>query len=203
MRVLAIFCLALVASVCCRADEKEVVAELNLARTQPQKYAKLVEEFRRRFNDKDKRIYVNSAGQRIKTKEGLPAVDEAIALLRKQEPVPELTLSKGLSLAALDHVKDIGPAGITGHDGTDKSKPAQRMARHGKVNRMSGENISFGPSKARDIVMQLIIDDGVPNRGHRANIYKREFKTVGIAIGPHKTYRTMCVMDFADAFKDK
>ena len=51
--------------------------------------------------------------------------------------------------------------------------------------------------------MQLIIDDGVASRGHRTNIYNPDFKTVGIAIGDHKVYGNMCVMDFADAVAEK
>ena len=180
--------------------EKAVLDELNIARTQPQKCATFVEEFKRGFkNDKS---YVRH-GVNMITKEGVAAVDEAIAFLKKQNPIGAMTISRGLSLAARDHVNDIGPKGITGHGGSDKSQPADRMNRHGKFRRTAGENISFGPDEARQIVMQLIVDDGVPGRGHRTNIFKADYRTVGIAIGPHKTFRNMCVMDFADQFRDK
>jgi uncharacterized protein YkwD len=51
--------------------------------------------------------------------------------------------------------------------------------------------------------MQLIIDDGVASRGHRVNIFKKDYKVVGIAVGPHKKYGEMCAMDFAGGFVDK
>ena len=180
--------------------EKAVLDELNLARTQPQKYAVFLEEFRKDFHtDKSFRRH----GVNMITKEGVAAVDEAIAFLKKQKPIGAMTLSRGLSQAARDHASDIGPKGVVGHAGSDKSQPADRMNRHGKFRRTAGENIAFGPDEARQIVMQLIVDDGVPSRGHRQNIFQDAFRTVGIAIGPHKTFRNVCVMDFADSFQDK
>ena len=41
----------------------------------------------------------------------------------------------------------------------------------------------------------MLIDDGVPNRGHRKNLWGN-FKKVGIASGPHKTYKHLSVIDF-------
>jgi uncharacterized protein YkwD len=89
-----------------------------------------------------------------------------------------------------------------GHDGSDGSTPAQRTERYGKWEKTTGENIAFGGDKARDIVVQLIVDDGVAGRGHRANIFNADYRTVGVAIGSHKTYQHMCVIDFAGGFHD-
>jgi uncharacterized protein YkwD len=181
-------------------DEKAVVDELTLARTKPQEYAKFLEDFKKLFKDKS---IVRVDGRNIQTKEGIAAVDEAIAFLKKAKPISPMTGSRALALAARDHVKDTGPKGVTGHTGTDKSQFSDRIARYGKTKRTSGENIAYGPNDARAIVMQLIIDDGVANRGHRTNIFNPDFKIVGIAIGGHKTYGSMCVMDFADQIQEK
>lgn len=182
------------------AQEDKVLAELNLARQQPKKYAGFLEQHRKRFVD-DK-VY-KAAGSRIMTQEGRSAVDEAIEFLKKAKPVGALTMSKGLSKAAADHVRDIGKSGATSHDGSDGSAPADRMSRYGEWKQTCGENLSFGPKDAREIVMQLIIDDGVPGRGHRDNIFNSGYRVVGLSVGPHGKYGNMCAMDFAGGFSER
>jgi uncharacterized protein YkwD len=60
-----------------------------------------------------------------------------------------------------------------------------------------GENIAYGTTGGKDIVLQLIIDDGVASRGHRTNIFKPEFLIVGSWTSTHGTYGTETVMDYA------
>ena len=175
--------------------EAAVLQELNLARTNPAAYAGYVEQHKRDFKNNN---MVLVDGLWIKTVEGIPAVDEAIGYLRKVAPAPALSASGLLVLAARDHVNDIGPKGMTGHEGSDGSRPTERIRRHGKPNSATGENIAFRPATARSIVVQLIVDDGIPDRGHRHTIFDPDFRVAGVAIGPHKNYGRMCVIDFAD-----
>jgi uncharacterized protein YkwD len=65
------------------------------------------------------------------------------------------------------------------------------------------ENIAYGGTSARQVIIYLLIDDGVQDRGHRKNFIQPEFKTVGVSVGFHPEYKTMCVMDFAGFFVDK
>ena len=163
---------------------EQVLAEINLARTQPQQYAQIVA--------------AQSAGYR--GIEGDRAVTEAINFLHKAHPLQALASSAGMSSSALSHVLDMGPSGARGHKGSNGSQPWDRMARFGRWIGQAGENIDYGMHDARSVVVRLIVDDGVRDRGHRKNIFNRGFTVAGAASGYHATYGAMCVIDFAGAF---
>ncbi len=177
-----------------------VLRELNAARTRPAAYIALLRDYRSHIHG-GMLEYPDQTPVRLN--EGTRAVDEAIAFLKRQEPLDPLALSKGLSAAARDLAADQGKTGGTGHAGSDGSSPPTRMSRHGKWLRTAGENCAYGPEDARQIVIQLIVDDGVPSRGHRANIFNPAFKVVGVAVGPHPRYRFVSVMDFAGGYREK
>lgn len=48
-----------------------------------------------------------------------------------------------------------------------------------------GENIRFGSNEPTEIIINLLIDDGVEARGQRKNILNKEFKYVGAALAGH------------------
>jgi len=179
--------------------EQEVLDELNLVRTNPKRYAEFLSEMRPYFN-----------GNRLErpeeviliTQEGVVAVDEAIRFLRSTKPVSALKSSRGMSLAAEVHVKDQRD-GATGHTGSDGSQPWDRMNRYGTWEDKVAENISYGGNTARGVIIQLIVDDGVPGRGHRVNIFNPAYRFVGVGCGVHARFGDLCVMDFAAGYSEK
>jgi uncharacterized protein YkwD len=180
--------------------EKAVVNEMNLARTSPKEYLSLLEQFKKYYDGKLLKLPGETP---ILTKEGTSAVVEATRSLRSQKPVFPLSPSKGMTLGAKDHIRDLRTSGASQHKGSDGSQTWDRVNRYGTWQKIIGENISFGHTKARDIVMTLMIDDGVPNRGHRKNIFNPDFRVVGVAYGDHPAYRTICVITFAGGYREK
>lgn len=172
-------------SAICRADDVSVAVlqEINLARTNPHQYAQFI-----------------AADADARSKSDPRAMEEAVKFLSRAKPLPPLAFSNGLSMSAMAHVADQGSAGATGHSGTDRSSPWDRMARYGQKVGYAGENISYGVSSARQIVISLIVDAGVSGRGHRKNLFTKNYGVVGVACGAHAHYGTMCVMDFASQF---
>jgi len=182
------------------ALEQGIVKEVNLARTNPGAYASWLRGQRPYYRGTQLRRPGEVA---IRTKEGLAAVDEAIRWLEKQRPVGALDYSRGLSLAARDLVAPQGASGGFGHTGPDGSTPSERIERHGQWESVIGENVAYGQRTARDVVAAFIVDDGVPGRGHRKNLFNAAFHVMGVDCCPHSTYGTTCAITFAGGFREK
>ena len=163
-----------------RADEaaRRILAEINLARTQPQAYAAIIGR---------------SAPESC-------AANEAVRFLQKATPLPPLAHSNGLAQSAASHVADQGGTGGVGHAGRAGANSFERIAHYGQWQGAVGENIDYGSSDARAMVVRLIVDEGIVGRKHRANIFNKTYCVAGIAAGPHARYGAMCVMDFAGDF---
>lgn len=181
---IALFLAAILLPILVRASDSaaQVLAEMNLARTQPQLYAQIVARTAR------------------PGREGERAIQEAVRFLQRARPLPPLTACDGLARSAMAHVADSGARGTRGHRGTDGSHTWDRVERFGQWSGLVGENILYGPADARQAVVILIVDDGVSGRKHRANIFHKNFRVVGIASGPHATAGAILVTDFAQRF---
>ncbi|MCS6807261.1 MAG: OmpA family protein [Bacteroidota bacterium] len=163
--------------------EYQVWQEINLARTNPKKYATYIKEYAQQLH--------------YPLREGPSIIEEAISYMDTISPRPPLPLAGCLCLAARDHVNDTGPKGIWGHSGSDGSDPLSRSKRYINGYAWACENVSYGQTTPRNVVIQLLVDDGVPSRGHRQSVMYHLNKAVGIAAGTHSQYGTMCVIVFS------
>lgn len=174
--------------------EREIMAEINRARGDPRGYAAGLVTYRRYFSGKVVRYPGNPDG--LRTAEGVAAVDEAIAVLRRQPALPPVQPASLLARAARDHVEEQGPRGVTGHASANGDRVRQRLVRRGGGDYVA-EVITYGPPSATEVVRQLIVDDAVPARGHRRALYDAQWTHAGAACGPHQRYKVMCVVTFA------
>ncbi len=180
-----------------KALEQAVFDETNRLRVIPSAYVEALEERRRQFRGKVYYRPGDPAG--ILTNEGRVAVDEAMSVLRRQSPLRSLNWSEELAALARAHVADTGRRGLTGHRSSAGASFVQRVAtldNHASLS-VGAENISYGMDSGRDVVLQLVVDDGVASRGHRENLLRQRLRYSGVGCGYHRQYGSMCVVIYA------
>ncbi len=175
----------------------EVLNELNFARTQPKKYAETVLQPRLPYFNGN--TYSVPGQIPIITHEGAGAVTECINELNSTSAIEKLSIEKGLNLSAQWLADDQARTGQMGHTGSDGSNLSTRINRYGKWSYCCAENCAYGTKTAREIVAQLLIDDGVSSRGHRKNILNPKLEKVGIGYNDKNNapYGAVTVQDFA------
>lgn len=154
------------------STERDIVKYTNLARMFPKKFARIeVQNYMGSVEQPEQ--YRNSANKR-----------SLILDLNASNAAGALQPDSSLTTMASCFQLELEASGNTGHN--RKSCSEDYMA----------ENCSFGKSTAKDIVLQLLIDEGIASLGHRKNMLNPQYTKLGVAFGPHKKYRNCAVMDF-------
>jgi uncharacterized protein YkwD len=156
-------------------QEKEVIFLCNLARWD----GKL-------FSETYLKQYIDSTGA-----EKNSYVTSLFSDLKKVKKIQPLQPAEDLYKAADAHAVESGKKGSIGHQKVDF-----RFKKYAPSYNDSAENCDYGNDLAIDIVMSLLIDEDVPNKGHRKNILDKDMTHVGVSIREHKKYDYNCVMDF-------
>ena len=174
--------------------EQNLITEHSRVRQDPQSYIPMLEGHLASMDSQGN--IPNGCGPNctLLTQEGRSAVEEAISFLRNQDPVRSVNVSSDVARAAKAHARDQAD-GAVGHTSSDGTSFAERLDSFGI--KSGGENIAYGPDTARQVIMNLIIDDGVANRGHRTNIFSPRWSVAGAGCGPHAAYGTVCVINYA------
>jgi uncharacterized protein YkwD len=157
-------------------EEKKVILFMNMARHDGPLFAETFLNFYMQENHLEKNSNTKSLLRDLKK------TFDLVPLMPEQD----------LTAIAQGHALKSGEIGTTGHNGFKKRfEPLM-----GNPYTHVGENCSYGYEQAIDIVISLLIDEGVKELGHRHNILAPDFNSIGIAIRPHRSYRINCVMDF-------
>ena len=175
---------------------------INKYRANPRELARHLERLKK-YLDTSTNILSEPDKIQIQMVEGVDVFNEAINYLRALRPLEPLQWEDALAASAQEHVDDIGPKGLLLYQSSDGTEPEDRITKYGNYLESLGENIDFGPNDAIGVIVSLTLDDGEEERPHRDNLFKNDYKKIGIACGPHQTEFQMCVMDLAYDFIPK
>lgn len=103
-----------------------------------------------------------------------------------------LRSSKALTAMAKSYAISSGKKGVVGHTNFDKRFAS--LLRSGKA---IGENLAYHQDTPLDVVIDLLIDEGIFDYGHRRNILSPTFIKVGVFAAQHRDYDNVWVMEFS------
>ena len=175
---------------------------INKFRANPRELARHLEKLKK-YLDTSTNILSEPDKIQIQMVEGENVFNEAIDFLKNLRPLQPLQWDDCLAQSAQEHCDDIGPKGLLLYQSSDGTEPEDRITKYGNYIDSLGENIDFGPNDAIGVIVSLTLDDGEEERPHRDNLFKNDYKKIGIACGPHQTEFQMCVMDLAFDFIPK
>jgi uncharacterized protein YkwD len=173
--------------------EKEVFALINQVRQNPETIVPNLDNMRKFYDGK---YFINQdLKAKMATHEGVSAVNEALDFMYKQESVGSLKRNRALDLAARQMQGYLEKTGKVSAE-QENMKMGQRVKMFVKEGGLYAENISFGVVNPVNVMNQFMVSDGISHRIHRTNLMNPRFTHVGIAMGPHKDYGFVCVIQF-------
>lgn len=148
-------------------DEQNAIMYINLARMYPKDFVRIELEDASELDVKNL-SYLNSLKRE----------------LNSMLPAGAVNFDNTAYEYARCFAKESGQRGIIGH----KRKTCPRLS--------YAECCSYGVRAGWDIALQWLIDEGVPDLGHRKNCLGKNFTKIGLSIQPHKKYAVCAVADF-------
>lgn len=163
-------------------DCKEIVSQINLVRTNPSGFAKLLAQYTSPVSwsthpscvdsADPKCLFTRSDNVQFLTHDGVNGILDAIKFLNSAKPVGAVKSVDGLCLSAGILVREQGRAGEIGHTGPTGSSSQSRIFQYGLVPSDYTELVQYGAflgdGTVFDVVAQLIVGDGDAKKLHRA-----------------------------------
>ncbi len=152
------------------ALEPAILSEINRVRTNPQDYAQWLEEQRQYYDV----IWLRLPGEKaIRTNKGRKALEEAIAFLKQQQPLPPLKTSPQAAATATSELENFA----TAHN---------------------IQYFSYGRKTATGIVMGLVVDELFPDRRRRHSLLSPDAENTGVVCKPDPRYAKICAIAYSD-----
>jgi len=122
------------------------------------------------------------------------SLEKDIATLKG--PLPYLAPDAGLLQMSRLQAKDLaGRNGVISHTSSDGKNFNQRIKEAGRYT-CGAENVFSGSGNPLEALILLLIDHGVPNKGHRLNLMDPMYTLMGTSSAPFKGSRSVWVQDF-------
>jgi uncharacterized protein YkwD len=169
--------------------KKEVINETNRIRSNPKSYIPILESYIKYFDGNILEKPDTDTG--IETQEGAFAYQEAINFLKSQKPIEPLIYDEEVSKASQE-LSDL--MGKTGN--TEDNNIEERISKYVDWDVAISENIDFGGFTGEDVIINLLVDDGVEDRSHRSNLFNTKIKYFGVGTSFHKEYDICTVIDY-------
>lgn len=136
---------------------------------------------------------------KVTTVEGKKPVMQAIEYLKKKEPMWELQIGHALLITqGRSHADWCSSTEGISHESPLTGNTQQRIEKIVKKVGYLSENIGANLTKAtgKDIILQLVIDDGVIDWSHRDNIFENEPTHSAVGISDHKKFGLCSVISY-------
>ena len=184
------------------AIQRDLFIELNNLRKNPKSYIPLI-ELEMKSLKKNNILKKRDSNLQIQTVEGKDAYIEATNFLQNQEGVPPVKEESRLNSAALDLVKDIGTRGVVSHQDQYGQYVSERIEKYCEWDYSASEVIEVSSKNPQDILISLIVDDGLKNRPDRMTLFNPAYNFVGISCGMHSEYEIVTVIVFTGSIRQK
>jgi Cysteine-rich secretory protein family len=115
--------------------------------------------------------------------------------LKKANPLKAFTPHSLLFKTATAHAKDLSSTGKLSHNSSNGDDFFTRITKSG-LQGCAGENINYATNNtAAEAVILLMLDNGVPNLGHRKALLNPDYLSIGVALATFKSGKVL-VQDF-------
>ena len=125
-------------------------------------------------------------------------IKDAIDELSNGIPVKKLLWNEGLFMVCNDHLKELSKIEEFSEMTVNEMDIYERFNKYGRYNRMCGENIQVGLENPREIILDLMIDDGLTDKVHRNTLINPSFNKGAVCMGEHPTYGIVTVFAYAE-----
>ncbi|MGB8190569.1 MAG: CAP domain-containing protein [Chitinophagaceae bacterium] len=203
-----------------KPEEREMIYEINRVRSNPRSYLQYIEPMLKeaqqnlKEHGKGGRNYsltystVTVSGKEVKTidttwhyitEENVKALSSLVNDLKKLKQLSVLQPEIGIYLAAREHAIDNNThEWRLLHTGSNGSYPWDRIKKYAPAMNTGNENIagSSGRPVARNTVIQLLVDGGIPGYGHRYNLLDPKWTHVACTYEIYNDWMCYWVQNF-------